>query len=165
MKQVVLSERQMSVLMNLGRALDDALTEFRGKTVNEVATVAHSAYSSMTALQLPSLTAPSAAVKAPARKRAKKRKTAKVKAKTAKTSVTVKSDDRTVRIISVLNKAKEALPASGIAEKLGISGQGLGPILNKMHGDGVITKREVDGSFMWGPKPGSKLNGKSSHVN
>jgi predicted transcriptional regulator len=55
------------------------------------------------------------------------------------------------------------MPASGIAEKLGISGQGLGPVLNKMFTDGNITKKEVDGSFVWGPK-GRHLNGKAVHA-
>jgi len=156
MKQVTLSERQMNVLMSLGKAVDDALTEFRGRTPADVATAAHSAYSSMLALQLPSpaLAAPSAA---PAR-----RKKAKGKAKKAtKTATTAKSPDRTVSIISVLNKSKAPLPASGIAEKLGIPGQGLGPVLNKMFTDGSITKKEVDGAFVWGSK--GRLNGKASH--
>jgi len=157
MKQVTLSERQMSVLMSLGKVVDDALTEFRGRTPAEVATAAHSAYTSMLALQLPSpaLATPSAAPK--------RRKKAKGKAKKASKASTTTKSDRTVSIISVLSRAKSPLPASGIAEKLGIPGQGLGPVLNKMFTDGSITKKEVDGSFVWGTK--SRLNGKAAHAN
>lgn len=155
MKQVTLSERQMNVLMSLGKAVDDALTEFRGRTPADVAMAAHSAYSSMLALQLPS--PGSLAAPAPVRKKPK----AKGKAKKASKTVTTAKSDRTVSIISVLNKAKEPLPASGIAEKLGISGQGLGPVLNKMFTDGSITKKKVDDVLVWGAK--SRLNGKSSH--
>lgn len=159
MKQVSLSERQMNVLMTLGKAVADALTEFRGRNPADVATAAHSAYTSMLALQLPS-PGTSAPVKAPVRRKAKAK--GKVK-KASKTATVVKGSDRTVSIMSVLSKAKEPLPASGIAEKLGVPGQGLGPVLNKMFTDGVITKKEVDGSFVWGSKP-SKLNGKAVHA-
>jgi hypothetical protein len=89
----------------------------------------------------------------------RRKKRSKGKAKKA-AKVTAKSD-RTVSIISVLSKAKAPLPASGIAEKLGIPGQGLGPVLNKMFTDGSITKKEVDGAFVWGTK--SRLNGKPGH--
>lgn len=158
MKQISLSERQTNVLMSLGRAVDDALTEFRGRTPADVATAAHSAYTSMLALQLPS---PARALTdGPVPVRRKKR----AKGKAKKASKVVAKSDRTVSIISVLSKSKEPLPASGIAEKLGIPGQGLGPVLNKMFTDGAISKKEVDGAFVWGAK-GKHLNGKAGHVN
>jgi len=162
MKQISLSERQTNVLMSLGRAVDDALAEFRGRTPADVATAAHSAYTSMLALQLPS---PARALTdgrgdGPAPVRRKKR----AKGKAKKASKVVSKSDRTVSIISVLSKSKEPLPASGIAEKLGIPGQGLGPVLNKMFTDGAISKKEVDGAFVWGAK-GKHMNGKAGHAN
>jgi hypothetical protein len=160
MKQVSLSERQMNVLMNLGRALDAALIEFRGKTVSEVATVAHTAYSSMIALQMPTITAPVMAGTAVVRKRAKRSK--KTKKSTAKTVKTASSSDKTISILSVLNRSKKLIPASEISSKTGIPGQGLGPTLNMMFGNGDIVKKAVDGDIMWGPKA---LNGKAAHAN
>ena len=158
MKQIALSERQMNSLMNVGRALDEAIVEFRGKTPAEIATAAHAAYSSMLSLQVAS--PGPAPVKAPVRRKRRAKKAAKAK---PATTVAVKSDKAT-DIMSVLKKAKEPMPASAIAEKLGTSGQGLGPVLNKLHTDGEITKKTVDGSYVWGPKGMSKLNGKAVHA-
>lgn len=62
--------------------------------------------------------------------------------------------------MNVLSKARAPMPASEIAEKLNIPGQGLGPVLNMLHDQGDVTKKEKDGIKLWGPK----LNGKSTHI-
>lgn len=157
MKNVKLTDRQMTVLMNLGQAVDDALIEFRGRTVAEVSAAAHQAFASMTALRLPAPAVPAA--KAPVRR--KRRKAAKkAAAKKAAAKPAVKADGKAQKVMKVISGLTSPVPASEIAEKMRVSGQGLGPVLNMLHTDGHIVKREKDGIKMWGPK----LNGKSNHV-
>lgn len=145
--------------MNVGRAVDAALSEFRGRTPAEIATAAHQAYSSMQSLQLPSLPAPPPAVKPAREKRRKVKSKAKPAASAKSTKVTYEADGKAVRIVKILSGANNPLPAREIAAKLDISGQGLGPILHKMSVEGMITRKKSDGEILWGSK--SKLNGKS----
>lgn len=154
MKTTSLTERQMNTLLTLGKAVDDALTEFRGRTPADVATAAHQAYSLMASLQLPSPGLVSPAPKA--RKRAKSKKKPATKAKTVKAT-----DDKSVSIMEVLRKAKKPILASEISEKTGIPGQGLGPTLRMMADKGEIVKKAVDGNTLWGSKV---LNGKAVHA-
>lgn len=157
MKKTILSERQTAALMNLGRAVNEALTEFPGRSAADVSSAAHQAYAPMLGLA-----GPAATVKPTPRKRGKQRK-AKSKSKPAQAQAKTGGpprSDKVVKIINVLQKTKTPMSASEIAGRLNISGQGLGPILNMLHDQGDVTKKDKDGVKLWGPK----LNGKSTHV-
>lgn len=158
MKKSILTERQTAALMNLGRAVDEALTEFPDRNAADVSSAAHQAYSSMLGLAGPTAKPAKPAPRKRAKAKPKKTRVA-AKAKPAQASTPPKSD-KVVKILNVLQKAKAPMPASEIAEKTGIPGQGLGPVLHMMFGAGNITKKEVEGIKVWG----AKMNGKSTHI-
>lgn len=156
MKKSILTERQAAALMNLGRAVDEALTEFPDRSAADVSSAAHQAYSSMLGLVVPA-----AKPDKPAPRKRAKAKPRKARAATkAKPVSTPPKSDKVVKILHVLQKAKAPMAASEIAEKTGIPGQGLGPVLHMMFGAGNITKKEVEGIKVWG----AKMNGKSTHI-
>lgn len=163
MKKSILTERQTVALMNLGRAVDEALAEFPDRNAADVSSAAHQAYSSMLGLAAPTAkpakSAPQKRAKAKPRK-ARPAAKAKAKAKPAQSASAPPKSDKVVKILNVLQKAKAPMPASEISEKTGIPGQGLGPVLHMMFGAGNITKKEVEGVKVWG----AKMNGKSTHI-
>lgn len=158
MNKVQLTDKQMGQLVNLGRTVDEALADFPGRTAADVAQAAHSAYLSLRALQHPAA-APKATVAKPKTKAKTKQKQKQPKKAVGSTG------ERSASIIAVIGKSKKPMTAGDIAKQLEIPSQGLGPVLNKMHNDGLLSKKKVDDSTtLWGSKA---LNGKSttSHAN
>ncbi len=162
MKTTSLSERQVSVLMNVGRSIAEAIPEFRGRTPADIATAAYQAYSAAVALQLPAVSRLPAQEPANRSRRKRRKAVKKVASKPeAKPLLTPEAASKRAKIVKILKGSNGHMPASAIAEKTGISGQGLGPVLNKMCGEGLISRKKVDGENLWGSKPSKSLNGKA----
>ncbi len=139
-----LSEEQLSVVMDLGRAAEAAMLAFPGRTIEELASAAHSTWRIMQTISGNATDGASDDAVAPVGK-AKKAKSPAKKVGNASTSA-----EKATAIRALLDKVREPLSAADIAKNLKIRGRGIGPILGKLAKENRIVRSGKEHSYRWG---------------